>query len=126
MGRAPRRHGLRRASDPTYAEEPRHASFDVLPVNPLAACVLDPPWKLVRGPGVRAGTPPRLFDLAADPGEKTDVAASHPVETSRLAETLRVHVERQIARRDAAVAPPSPLPLSPETRDRLRELGYLP
>jgi arylsulfatase A len=43
-------------------------------------------WKLILGPGSGAadGTKPHLYDLAADIGEKTDLAARHPDEVERL------------------------------------------
>jgi len=114
------------AAGPSFAEHARFANGRDLPVNPLAAAVVDPPWKLLRDPGDPASASPRLFDVAADPGEKRDLAADREDVTSRLSDALRIHVEAQAARRASAVAPPAPAPLSPETRERLRELGYVP
>ncbi|MBM3981992.1 MAG: hypothetical protein FJ304_17300 [Planctomycetes bacterium] len=47
-------------------------------------------WKLILGPGSGAtdGTKPHLYDLAADIGEKTDLAAKHPEEVKRLTELM--------------------------------------
>jgi arylsulfatase A len=47
-------------------------------------------WKLILGPGSGAtdGTKPHLYDLAADLGEKTDLAAKHPEEVKRLTELM--------------------------------------
>ncbi|HLY74969.1 MAG TPA: arylsulfatase, partial [Planctomycetota bacterium] len=55
------------------------------------------PWKLAVAPqsehtgkekpvapGGKAPFVPKLYDLAADPGESTDVAADHPTEVKRL------------------------------------------
>lgn len=63
-----------------------------------------------------------LFDLAADPGEQNDLAASHPAVVARLAGAL----ERRIAESAAfARAPGKSTPLSPETREELKALGYI-
>ena len=71
-------------------------------------------WKLfVRG-GRRM-----LFDLEADPGERTDLAASHP----ELLDTLSGELER---RRAHAVTPAEPVPIvDPKLRRHLEALGYL-
>ncbi len=47
-------------------------------------------WKLILGPGSGAtdGTKPHLYDLSADIGEKTDLAARHPDEVKRLTELM--------------------------------------
>ena len=51
-------------------------------------------WKLILGPGSGAtdGTKPHLYDLAADIGEKTDLAAQHPDEVKRLTGLLEKFV----------------------------------
>ncbi|MBA4191762.1 MAG: hypothetical protein C0467_27600, partial [Planctomycetaceae bacterium] len=43
-------------------------------------------WKLILGPGSGGadGTKPQLYDLSADIGEKTDLAAQHPDEVKRI------------------------------------------
>jgi arylsulfatase len=57
-----------------------------------------------------------LFDLAADPGEQTDLAASQP---TRLA-TLRAALQQA-----AAQAEPGTMPTTdPAVRERMRALGY--
>jgi arylsulfatase A-like enzyme len=43
-------------------------------------------WKLLAGPG---GADPQLFDLASDPGEARDVAASQPAVRDRLLAKLK-------------------------------------
>ena len=43
-------------------------------------------WKLVFVPG-RGGAELRLFDLSADPGERTDVAAQAPAKLTELNRT---------------------------------------
>ena len=51
-------------------------------------------WKLILGPGSGAadGTKSHLYDLAADIGEKTDLAARHPEEVTRLTELMDTFV----------------------------------
>lgn len=48
-------------------------------------------WKLIFGPGEGPpdGSPARLFDLDADPGETRDVAGDHPREVERLRATMK-------------------------------------
>jgi len=51
-------------------------------------------WKVIFGPGsgLPDGTPAQLYDLAADPGETRDLAASHPAEVDRLRELMKRHI----------------------------------
>lgn len=48
-------------------------------------------WKAVRRDMAKAGAaaPVMLFDLAADPGERDDVAAAHPAAVARASELMR-------------------------------------
>jgi arylsulfatase A-like enzyme len=74
-------------------------------------------WKLILYPGVERDYV-ELYDLEADPGERTNVADARP-------EVRDLHLE---ALRDwLAVdgSAPSATPLSPELRRQLEELGYL-
>lgn len=64
-----------------------------------------------------------LFDLATDPGELSDVAATHPAEAAVLAALLLEHQE-SFAPLRATVQEASPV-LSDETRQQLEALGYL-
>ena len=79
---------------------------------------LEHPWKLVESEG---GAPPRLYDLARDPGEGRDVAAEQPEVVARLAANLaRWKAARPLPRDDE--------PLSPDRvaeREALRSLGYV-
>jgi hypothetical protein len=64
----------------------------------------------------------RLFDTAADPGEKQDVAASHPLRISWFRETLHQWM-RTVFRPGAAAGPP-PI-MSREQCEDLKALGYV-
>lgn len=64
---------------------------------------------------------PELFDLAADPGETTNLFESRRDVGNRLQRTLRA-LEAQFAR---AGAPPPAEAIDPETRARLTSLGYV-
>lgn len=73
-------------------------------------------WKFIDAPQ------PELYDLRSDPGERKNVISAHPDEAKRMGATLQ-----RILR-----AAPSPAAnkarsaaLSPETRDKLRALGYV-
>ncbi len=79
--------------------------------SPMQSLVQDR-WKLVRAER------PRLFDLAADPGETIDAAASK-------ASIVRAMIRRldAIGTVDAAGAPGARV--SPDTIERLRALGYV-
>lgn len=64
---------------------------------------------------------PELFDLAADPGETTNLFEARRDVGNRLQRTLRA-LEAQFAR---AAAPPKAETVDPETRARLTSLGYV-
>lgn len=64
---------------------------------------------------------PELFDLAADPGETTNLFESRRDVGNRLQRALRA-LEAQFAR---AGAPPPAETIDPETRARLTSLGYV-
>ena len=67
----------------------------------------------------RDDAPHRLFDLAADPGERRDLLYDRPEVADRLRElAAALGVEAEAV----AVAPE---PVSPETMRRLREIGYV-
>jgi choline-sulfatase len=69
----------------------------------------DARWHYIHGPR------PELYDLAADPGEETDVATGHPA----VAEEMR----RALLARPFSV--PTPEAVAPETAEKLAALGYL-
>lgn len=85
-------------------------------------------WKLVwRGaegevPGSGKGS--QLFQVAADPDERADLAAREPQQAAALRRRLVTELEH--ARRDAERYPRGgPAELSAEEIEQLRELGYL-
>ena len=80
-------------------------------------------WKLVEA----SDGSTHLFDLAADPEERHDLARARPSETARLAAELAAHCARLHlpALSSDGVAPAAPpAPIDPDTAERLRALGY--
>lgn len=72
-----------------------------------AAAVRDGRWKLVCQ---FEGDPLQLYDVVADPGEHTDLAARHPDVTQRLHETLLRWIEEVGGRVPPANPQPEPFP----------------
>ena len=68
-------------------------------------------WKYIRAPK------PELYDLAQDPGETTNVIATHAAEAQKLEAKLNA-----IAGSAEKVAPAA---MDPRTMQQLRSLGYL-
>jgi len=68
-------------------------------------------WKYIH----QEGGVDELYDLALDPGEEHNLASEKP----DLAASLRAKLAREIAGDD------TPLPVEPETMERLRDLGYV-
>ncbi len=74
-------------------------------------------WKMVYIPDLSGGRR-RLFDLVADPGEKTDVADEHPdIVRELFAEMQKVD--------GSGLDRGADQPLSPSQIERLRQLGYV-
>jgi arylsulfatase A-like enzyme len=71
------------------------------------------PWKLYAVPGRQ----PRLYDLDRDPAEENDLAGRTP--------NLVKHLQDFLARDGASARAGERHELDPETRSRLRSLGYL-
>jgi choline-sulfatase len=97
------------ASPPAYAETYFPQFF--MGWAPLRS-VRDGQWKFIDAPE------PELYDLAADPGETTNLYAAQPA----TARTLRRQLET-LAR--SAPDRDSPVPMSAEARQRLSALGYV-
>jgi arylsulfatase A-like enzyme len=74
-------------------------------------------YKLVVDGGERT-----LFDLAADPGETTDLSDERAAVTAELHDRLSSHLERSSA---ATKLPARTADMPEELRERLRALGYL-
>lgn len=72
--------------------------------------VSDDRFRYVRAPR------PEMFDLASDPGEKRDVAASRPAAAASMSAWLA---------QQADAGPPAPEEVPIETRERLQALGYI-
>lgn len=83
------------------------------------ACVADP-WKILAAPGT-VGI--QLFDLTADPGERTDLAREHPEQLEQMRQTLSDLLAQCGMLR--TFAPEQTLQLDDEQLRRLRALGYV-
>jgi arylsulfatase A-like enzyme len=84
--------------------------------GPPQAAIVRWPHKLVLGAGA-----PRLYDLAQDPKEQRDLAATQPERAAALESELRGRLEKA----KQAQTPRQPAQLDDGTRERLRALGYL-
>lgn len=73
-------------------------------------------WKLVQSPR------PELFDLAGDPGERTNLFATAAAKADELAKKLEREILRQSPGPGAATGAS---PVRVEDRERLRSLGYV-
>src|SRR3954464_7798598 len=71
-------------------------------------------WKLI------AGAQPELYNLADDPGEQRNLAASDPDRVRRMSEDLQKGLQRIAPGGDRA----QPRPVTAEQEERLRSLGY--
>ncbi len=111
---APALLGEEPASPPLLSEIRLHDGFH-------ARGIVDGRWKLVED--LSSGTT-RLYDLVGDPGETQDVA----LERAELAAELRAKMEALEGRAKQAselFEGGGEIELSPETLERLRELGYV-
>jgi choline-sulfatase len=72
-------------------------------------------YKLIKAPH------PELYDLAADPGEATNVIGRHPA----VAEELMQRLDRLMAETGKGAPEPEAADLDKETRERLAALGYV-
>jgi arylsulfatase A-like enzyme len=85
--------------------------------GPDRAAALRWPYKVVVD---LAAKTEELFDLAHDPGERTNLSASYPA----IAASLAAAVDDRVARRRTRSTPPA-VTLDSATRERLLSLGYL-
>ena len=83
--------------------------------RPSLVSVRDTNWKLIRA--LDRDDSAMLFDLAADPGERHDVAALDPARANDYRARLRLWLERGAAR--------GAVPLDPDLMERLQALGYV-
>ncbi len=93
---------------------------ETLARNRWLQSVVEGQWKLILN---RETQKLRLFDLAADPLETTNLADREPATTRRLMGALRSWSASVDERRQGAGSPAS---FTTEEEDRLRALGYLP
>jgi len=77
-------------------------------------------WKFIHN--LKGGPSSELFNLAADPAERNDLAATEPERVARM----RVELDRlaQLGRDAGSHRQPESVQLSEEERERLRQLGY--
>jgi Flp pilus assembly protein TadD len=68
---------------------------------------------------------PELYDLASDPGELRNLAASSPAEMKQLREALPAAAMGAGGARGAPAPAPSPAKVDDEERERLASLGYV-
>jgi arylsulfatase A-like enzyme len=114
----------------SYAGEtpgPELPGADVFTGSPrgFAFCETSDEWALVQG-GLKlidGGAKPLLFDMAADPAERADLASSRPREVERLRQAAQA-LHEVVAIRPGA-APLVESQLSPEAIEALRSLGYV-
>lgn len=106
-----------RLADPASAPE-RPVFLELHPPKPALQAVRLGSWKLIAG---ATGTRAELYDLAADPGERRDLAGARPEVVARL--------RGELERWRAALPAPPPIRLytSPdaELARQLRSLGYV-
>ncbi len=87
-----------------------------------AASVIRGPYKLVLPQSPSQGTAPMLFDLDADPGELTDLAADRPDIVERM---LGLLAERNLAGEIVSAEEIEDDQIDEDVRRRLRALGYV-
>ena len=106
----------RRGPRPAVAEA-HHAPGDRTGRPEATFMVFAEPFKLIVTPGAA----PQLFDLSADPGELTDLAAAKP----SLVQALQVMLATELGPDNLGGAGIDLEALDPEARSMLEGLGYL-
>lgn len=103
--------------DEDEAGTPGGASFaSGVKWQPRMRSLRTPEWKLIAD-----GDAARLFDVARDPGEQQDLAATRPDERRALVSELEAH-ERKLGEQPALAREEAPV--SDEMKRRLEALGY--
>lgn len=105
------------------ASEPLFAEVDFKPMfwaekRAFQAAVIDGRFKLIRD---RRTGRQRLYDLVADPLERSDILLAQKVEARRLVSLLETHLDR---RKPLSITPRNQT-LSPDDVARLEALGYV-
>jgi len=93
--------------------------FEIAPPRPDKQALRRGRWKLIRSAGAEAGI--ELYDLARDPGERTDLAAREPELVARLVAEL----DAMRARLPDASPAESSVVADPELLEQLRNMGYV-
>lgn len=109
---APAIHGAAAVSEVVFAE-----LAPSLAIHRSAA--IEGTWKLLLGKGFV----PSVYDLATDPGERTDRRQNAGGQTAALQKAIGEHNKAGFKVR--ASAPPEKRTLDAERRERLRQLGYV-
>jgi arylsulfatase A-like enzyme len=105
-------------------DSPARARFSYAETSALSwvISIRTPRYKLIEiiDGKLRGRTPTQLYDLEADPGEQTNLAASHPDIVARL----RADMSQTLTLAERAAVSGQEADLDPEFRERLRQLGY--
>jgi len=85
---------------------------------PLEGIVTREGWKYIHAPK------PELYNLKNDPGEKINLLAAEPQRVQSLLDRL-LSLKKDLSAGSRAHEVSKPIAISPETRERLRSLGYI-
>jgi arylsulfatase A-like enzyme len=101
---------------PVFARTLRHTEGKIT--------LIESGYKLIRSQ-VPEGARLELYDLSADPGEKTSIEGTESERAVRLEEQLDAWLQRMLESRSGLGGSGLPVVLTPEQREHLRALGYL-
>ena len=101
------------------AAESRPVFLELAPPKPFRWAVIDGDRKLILDPA--SPKTPELYDLKADPGERSNLAAREPAEVERLRDLLRTWARRNPRAPDQRTRDR----LDDDLRKELEALGYL-
>jgi arylsulfatase A-like enzyme len=99
--------------------ERRPVFLELAPPKPFRWAVVDGDRKLIVDPATPST--PELYDLKADPGERSNLAAREPAEVERLRDLLRAWARRNPRAPDQRTRDR----LDDDLRKELEALGYL-